>query len=153
MIRLSRKSEYGLLAIWYLRSRADAPVASAKEIAAHFKIPHSILAKVMQRLKRHNVVRSEKGMSGGYELMRPLSEITFLEFLGIFEEETALVECMGAELPQRCEQLDSCSIRDPISALNDIIQRQLSQITLEQMYAMERPTGVRVALDRLAVTR
>jgi len=149
MIRLSRKSEYALLAIGYLHDKPDDAVASVKDIAAHYDIPTSLLAKVMQTLKRTTLVSSVKGMAGGYTLSQSLSEITFLEFLRFFEDDTSLVECLSIERSS-CQQADTCTIRDPIAAVNAVIQRQLQSLTLAELFDMQPPHSYRVPVQRLA---
>ena len=47
--------------------------------------------QVMQRLKHAGLVTSTKGTSGGYALASDLSETSFLEFMHLFDEDTALV--------------------------------------------------------------
>jgi len=137
VIRLSKKAEYGLLAIAYLYGRPATTITSVKDISSHFAIPPAILAKVMQALKRQQIVRSVKGMSGGYALCANLAEVSFLDFLGVFNEDTALVGCLSGDEPG-CQQAECCAIRDPIGALNDIIQNQLRAISLAQVLGTPR---------------
>ncbi len=133
MIRLSKRTEYALLAVSYLHGRAGDPIASVNDIAGHYHLPASLLAKVMQTLKRAEFVRSVKGVAGGYSLTLDLGTVTFLDFLNIFEETTALVECLSTPAPT-CLQLDCCAIRDPVDALNTLIHNQLASLTLEQLF-------------------
>lgn len=135
MIRLSRKTEYALLALSYLRGRVEEPVASVKDIAGHYHIPQALLAKVMQLLKRNELVRSVKGMSGGYALAGDLRTVTFLQFLAVFDEDTDLVDCLATKKPA-CLQLDGCAIRDPIASLNAVLRAHLSALTLDDLYSM-----------------
>src|SRR5215813_8903985 len=51
MFRLSKKADYGLIALKHLAQHADESV-SAREIAAQYHIPAELLAKVLQRLAR-----------------------------------------------------------------------------------------------------
>ncbi len=148
MIRLSRKSEYALLALAYLHANGTARAASAKDIAAHYRLPSALLAKVLQTLKHRGILSSAKGVSGGYRIERDLRGVSLHELLGCFEEDTALVECLGHEPSGPCEQLDCCAIRDPIAALNDAIQDQLRRLSLAALFDTP-PRGARVSVGRL----
>jgi len=151
MIRLSKKSEYALFAIGYLRGHSGDSVASVKEIAGHYGIPKALLAKVMQLLKRSKIVRSAKGMTGGYALERPLNSVYFLEFLHLMDEQTTLVDCLSADAPM-CSQEPCCEIRNPITALNALLHKQFQTLTLEQLFDLEAPsTGHRVSLNDIGV--
>lgn len=149
MIRLSRKSEYALLALAYLHSKGSARAASAKDIAAHYRLPAALLAKVLQALKHQGIVSSAKGVSGGYRVERDLASISLYEVLGVFEEDTSLVDCLGPSTAPACEQLDCCAIRDPIAALNAAIQDQLKQLSLAALFDTP-PRGARVSMGRLS---
>ncbi|MBT9559094.1 MAG: Rrf2 family transcriptional regulator [Myxococcales bacterium] len=152
LIRLSRKTEYALLALGFLYGRPDAAASlSARDIAAHFRIPPAILAKVMQTLKQHGIVDSLKGVSGGYTVRRDLSEVSLHEILRIFENADALVDCLGPRGAGTgtCEQLECCAIRDPIAALNDAIQDQLRGLSLAKLFSTPAK-HTRVPFSRLA---
>jgi Rrf2 family protein len=152
LIRLSRKTEYALLALGFLHGRPDAAASSsARDIAAHFRIPPAILAKVMQTLKQHGIVDSLKGVSGGYTVRRDLTEVSLHEILRIFENADALVDCLGPRGAgsTTCEQLECCAIRDPIAALNDAIQDQLRGLSLAKLFSTPAKQS-RVPFSRLA---
>lgn len=148
MIRLSRKSEYALLALAYLHANGTVRAASAKDIATHYKLPSALLAKVLQTLKHRGLVSSAKGVTGGYRIERDLVSVSLHELLSYFEEDTALVDCLGQEPSGACEQLDCCAIRDPIAALNDAIQDQLRRLSLAALFDTP-PRYARVAMGRL----
>lgn len=54
-------------------------VTSAREIAEQMSIPHDQAAKILQDLAGHRILRAHRGRGGGYELGRPLSEITLAD--------------------------------------------------------------------------
>ena len=138
MIKLTRKSEYALLAVRYLHGRTEGHVASVKDIAEHYHIPGGLLAKVMQQLKRQQIVSSVKGVSGGYCLFADLEQVTLLGFLSIFEDATSLVDCQSTSDPE-CQQINCCDIRGPMSVLNSIIQQQLKMLSLKSLFALSNP--------------
>jgi Rrf2 family nitric oxide-sensitive transcriptional repressor len=113
-------------------------------------MPQSLLAKVMQTLKRNEIVTSVKGTSGGYTLATALDQITFLQFLRIFEDDTSLVECLGFQ-GTVCQQEATCTIRDPIAAVNAVIQHQLRSLTLMELFDMQPEHSIRVSVQRLTV--
>ncbi len=75
MFRLSKKSDYGLIALKHLAQHHDESV-SAREIAAQYHIPAELLAKVLQKLARKGLLVSQQGINGGYVLARaPIRDI------------------------------------------------------------------------------
>ena len=71
MLRLSKKSDYALISVKHLATRADAASASAREISESYAIPLELLAKILQRLVRARLLVSVQGTRGGYRLARP----------------------------------------------------------------------------------
>ncbi|MCB9728931.1 MAG: Rrf2 family transcriptional regulator [Deltaproteobacteria bacterium] len=134
MLKLNRKTEYALLALRYMVERGEDAVSSVREIAAHYNIPEMLLAKVLQRLKHGDLVTSVKGSAGGYALARPAAQMGLVDVLGLFNEQTHLVDCMDTTDPCDCQQQDHCDIRQPMEALNALISEQLRNFTLDSFF-------------------
>ena len=69
MLKLNKKTEYGLLALQYMLARENSDVATVKEIAEHHKISQSLLAKILQSLARQKIIKSVQGARGGYSVV------------------------------------------------------------------------------------
>lgn len=131
MFKVSRKSEYALIAVQHMsRLPADA-VVSVAELAVAENIPQDILAKVLQGLKRAGVLSATKGAGGGYRLSRPVHEMRFLDVVRPFEEQIAVVSCHGLPSVAICERTDGCGLRDPMAVLNAFVVRQFESLTME----------------------
>ena len=83
MLKLTKKADYGLIALRHLAvAKAHAgsrPSASAKDIADSYGIPLPLLSKVLQKLARGGLLISVQGTNGGYRLAREASNISALE--------------------------------------------------------------------------
>ncbi|MSQ84039.1 MAG: Rrf2 family transcriptional regulator [Myxococcales bacterium] len=133
MFKVSRKSEYALIAVQYLAATYGGNVVSVTDLAGQCHVPVDVLAKVLQGLKRAGIVRAVKGAGGGYGLARPLAEIRFLDVVHPFEDTLAVVTC---QMPNtECERSDNCSLRDPMALLNAYIIRQFEALTMDMFVA------------------
>ena len=65
MFQLSKKADYGLIALKHLAQHSEESV-SARQIADHYHIPAELLAKVLQKLVRKGLLVSQQGINGGY---------------------------------------------------------------------------------------
>src|ERR1700754_36342 len=90
VLRLTKKADYGLMALKYLAEQAEcdrsgqpahAASASAKTIAEAYLIPPQLLAKILQTLTRGGILVSTAGTNGGYSPARPASEINAFEVI------------------------------------------------------------------------
>src|SRR5688572_10228153 len=88
-MRLGRASAYGLLALLSIARRrngnGDAHGVTACEIAQTTGVPVEYLRKIMQRLSRARIVRSERGRAGGFSLRVPAHRITLLQVVEAIE--------------------------------------------------------------------
>ena len=69
MLKLTKKADYGLIAVRHLAEHADLGACSAKDLAEMYGIPQEALAKILQRLARSKLLTSQQGTNGGYVLV------------------------------------------------------------------------------------
>src|SRR3970040_1998716 len=94
MLHLSKKVEYGLIALRHMAMKPAGQVFTAKDLAEEYDVPYDLLAKVLQKLARGRIVRSLQGVRGGYLLARKPNEMTVSTIIQIIEEERPMVaEC------------------------------------------------------------
>jgi Rrf2 family protein len=132
MLRLSKKSDYALMAVRHLALRADRGAsASAREISEAYDIPLELLAKVLQRLVRTKVLQSVQGTRGGYRLGRPSTAISVADVIQAVDGPVTVTACSPND--HACDQYDKCSIRDPLWKIKGRIIEMLSTVTVAEM--------------------
>lgn len=131
MFKVSRKSEYALIAVQHLARRPPGGVVSVAELASAENIPPDILAKVLQGLKHAGVLIAAKGAGGGYRLTRPVHELQFLDVVRPFEEQLAVVACQNQSPLGDCDRGVGCTLRDPMTVLNAFVLRQFANLTMD----------------------
>tara|TARA_B110000014_G_scaffold243730_1_gene214306 strand:- start:1305 stop:1703 length:399 start_codon:yes stop_codon:yes gene_type:complete len=127
MLKLTRKVEYALIALRHLKGLKDGELSTTKEIALKYGIPQELLAKVLQKLARENIVRAVKGPAGGYRIITDPNSINMTNFFEIMEGPMAIMDCY---FDSGCEQLNACTIRTPINRINDSIRSMFDKMTL-----------------------
>lgn len=137
MLRLTRRSEYGIIAMTYLAqrkalARSDEEAAvSARDIAERFCIPKRLLAEVMKDLVHQGLVRSVRGASGGYHIAAPPERTTVLSVLQALEGPFEMVPCTGETHGDGlCDLLTFCPIKGPLQRLHEKINTVLTTVTL-----------------------
>jgi Rrf2 family protein len=131
MVRLSKKAEYGLIALRHIASSRG--VVTAKEIAAAYNIPHELLAKVLQKLARAGLLASHQGMRGGYSLVLSPDQVQVSSVLHAIEGTApAVAQCM-TEGPASCGVFDVCTIKSPLHKVQANIDRAFSDMTLAEI--------------------
>ena len=130
MLKLTKKADYGLIALKHL-AVSGHPAASAKEIADAHGIPLPLLAKVLQRLARGGVLQSLAGSAGGYRLTRNPATISALEVIRAIEGPVLLSSC---HTPRGdCFQSGKCTVREPLRQVHEGIVKLLGTITVADL--------------------
>jgi len=130
MLKLTKKIEYGLIALQHMQSKPQNEITSAKEVAENFDLPASLLAKVLQQLAKHNIIEPIQGPGGGYRISKPLEQIKLNDFIEIIEGPVGLVDCLR---DPDCSQMGTCNIRVPIERINNTIKNLFSNMTLADL--------------------
>ena len=138
MLRLTKKADYGLMALKYLAERAGAGASghaavaeSAKDIAVAYHIPPQLLAKILQTLAKAGLLISHAGTNGGYALARPAGEITAFEVIRAIDGPLFITSCIT--IHGACDLAGHCTIKEPLRKVNDSIKDLLSGITISDL--------------------
>lgn len=131
MLKLSKKADYGLIALKHLATHNDQGAFSAADIAEAYKISAPLMAKVLQRLAKSGLVAARHGSSGGYTLARHPSTITALEVINVIDGPLSITSCVTHR--GECDQTSTCTVREPLRRVNESILQLLKHVTVSQM--------------------
>jgi Rrf2 family protein len=137
MLKLTKKADYGLIALKHLANSHNGSSATAKEIADSYGIPLPLLAKVLQKLTKMGLLRSLPGTNGGYMLARDARRITALEVIRAIDGPVILTSCFTAH--GECDQSNRCTVREPLRKVHEGILDLLERITISDMNQEEPP--------------
>jgi len=108
MLQITRQTEYAIRGLQDLtRRRADAPV-QLKVIAASCEVSEAFLAKIFQMLAQAGIVKSHRGVKGGFSLGRAPEEISLREVVEVCEGGIVLNHCLRKVNP--CDRRDTCDV-------------------------------------------
>jgi Rrf2 family protein len=131
MLKLTKKADYGLMAMRHLAEHSDKGACSAKDLAEAYGIPQEALAKILQRLAKARLLTSQHGINGGYTLARDARTISAFEVIKAIDGPLFITSCVTVR--GECGQTDRCTIREPLRKVNDSIEQVLKNIKISQM--------------------
>lgn len=131
MLKLTKKADYGLMAMKHLAEHAHEGACSAKDVAESYGIPPEALAKILQRLVKAGLLQSHHGMNGGYILARDPHSISAFEVIRAIDGPLFITSCVTVR--GECDQTDRCTIREPLRKVNNSIEEVLRKITISEM--------------------
>lgn len=135
MFSFTKRADYALLALCYLTTTSDVAadrLVNTKEIAEHFNIPIELLAKILQALARHQIVRSFPGPTGGYRLTKDPSDISVASVVKIIDGQVGIVHCSNGN-DVGCEQFERCTIRNPLATIEERMYQLLEKMSIREI--------------------
>ena len=130
MLKLTKKADYGLIAMRHLAEHADLGACSAKDLAEMYSIPQEALAKILQRLTKAGLLVSQYGTNGGYTLARDPRLISAFEVIRAIDGPLFMTSCSA---DSDCDQSDRCTVREPLRKVSRTIEEVLSKLTIWDM--------------------
>jgi len=132
MLRLSKRVEYGLMALQYLAKAGT--VATTREISAARNIPYELLAKVMQSLKSEGIIDSYQGVRGGYALLISPQSINLSRVVRALDEHVTITECHSPTgVHETCDMFHTCSIKEPMNKLQLRMEESMEKMTIAEL--------------------
>jgi len=138
-VRISAKADYALRAALELAASGDGPV-KGERIAQAQEIPLRFLESILNELRHHGLVASQRGAEGGYWLARPADEITLAEIIrGV---EGPLANVRGVR-PENLTYAGSAErLQDVWIAVRANLRAVLDAVTLADVVTGELPSEV-----------
>ena len=142
MLKISKLTDYGLLATVYL-ARKPGEVVSAREVAEFYHLPAPVITKVLKTLHQGGVVESRRGVAGGYTFAGDPETVTLGHLLELLEGPWDLVECETTDDAGQgiCSIRRACPSRRFMSGINRAIKFAFDQITLGDLARGVTPTS------------
>lgn len=140
---LTSKAKYALRAMIDLAGEArNGPrrVCFIGDIASRQDIPRRFLENILLELRKHGLVTSHRGKSGGYALARRADLITFADVIRAIDGPLALTPCTSLTAYQRCDDcVDEalCAIRQAMLSVREATAGVLEGITLARASGVE----------------
>jgi len=129
---ITRASEYAILSLIVL-SKAEAPIDS-ETLSNQLSIPKSFLAKILQALAKKGILKSYKGVNGGFALLKDASEINMLEIMSTVEGKApAVFDCASSADDCPSDKAHLCHIWPFLNKLQGKIDVFLSELKLSDI--------------------
>ena len=131
-MRLTARSEYGLLAMIDLAcSTGDHPV-SAREISERQSIPAKFLEQLLVDLRRAELVTAVRGAKGGFRLTKSADEVTVLEIVEALEGPVTSTVCDG-DRSANCGKSHACAASRVWESVTEAVKAVFDSTTLGEL--------------------
>lgn len=134
-MKLSKKTDYALRALFTLVERYGQRPVSMNELAKINDVPKRFLEHIMLDLKKQGWVESTPGRSGGYVLARDPNSITMGQVVRYFDGILAPIGCVSMSHYEPCSQAYVCRFRRVLLEVRNMTARYMDGATLGAVYA------------------
>ncbi len=131
MLRMTKQADYGFVLLSRLAADPDR-VVNAPDLAAETRLPVPTVSKILKLLAKGGVLRSSRGVHGGYSLAKGPHEISAAELLTALEGPVALTVCIEGS-PGECDHETYCQVRGHWQSINQALEEALGRITLAEL--------------------
>jgi Rrf2 family cysteine metabolism transcriptional repressor len=129
-VKLTRRSEYALLALIHLaRTKGEGYVAVAA-MAETQGLPAKFLEQLLMALKRARLVQSQKGPHGGYRLARPAEKISLAEVIRLLDGALAPTESVSTYFYEPTPVEREKRLLRVFKEIRDLVSDRLEKTTL-----------------------
>lgn len=134
-VKLSTKGKYGLRAFIDLAVCGEEEPVSLNSIAQRQEISVSYLEQLMAKLKKAGLVKSVRGINGGYQVAKPVEEISVGDVLRALEGDLIPVECAGinGNGETSCSGSSQCVSKIVWKRINDSINDTVNSIYIGEL--------------------
>lgn len=141
-MKLSKKAEYSLRALIAMGREREGTNFSIQDLSRSERIPLKFLEQILLALKNGGLLRSKRGVGGGYQLAVAPKQITLGEVVTLVDGPFDPIPCVNAvgkpSVKCECGIPGACALGQSLAGLRDEVARWLSERTVAQIIEKER---------------
>ncbi len=130
-MRFTKAEDYGLYGVLYLAEQDNGRVVPLSEVSREQDVPEKFLAKIFQSLSKAGIVKSHRGVKGGFTLARAPEDITVRELVETIQGPYFLAKCIHDH--RECDKSANCPVRHLLKLTLTCILDQFQKYTLADM--------------------
>ncbi len=135
MIKVSKLADYAVVILSVMASRPD-DVMNSSIISQLSKLPEPTVSKILKQLGRAGLLKSKRGVNGGYILLQKPEDLTMNYIIKAIDGPLCVTSCIDGATPD-CTLGNCCTIRGRWDIVNSALCNALDNITLADMLPLE----------------
>jgi Rrf2 family protein len=137
-MQFTKAEEYGMFGMLYLAEKNSPRVVPLSEISQAKDIPEKFLAKIFQLLSKSGLIRSHRGVRGGFTLSRDPGEITLKEVLETIQGPYHLMRCTEDKSACVKDPEEYCAIREVLVLAENRLTSVFEGVTLADLVTWQK---------------
>lgn len=127
---ITRDTDYALRALSYIAGK-KGDIVSVSELVKNLKIPKPFLRKLLQALNREKILKSYKGVGGGFTIARRPADIFLTDVIRVFQGPLRINECGFKK--KLCPNRKDCPLKKKMDSIEKHVFSELSDINIAML--------------------
>lgn len=124
-MKITREADYALRIVAMLVE--ENRQLEAKTIADANEIPYRFTLKILRKIVQSGIIKSYRGVNGGYVMNKKPSEVTFKDIIEVIDGKIAINKCFeGADA---CKNSGACKVQRKLCSVQQSLLTELGKIT------------------------
>ena len=153
MIKISTRTLYGLRAVIYMGLNKEKLPISLSTIAKYQNIPLRYIEQIFIKLKKAGIVKSVRGVKGGYVLKEDYENMSLLEIIEAAEGKVIPVWCLNPTFKKKCPIVEDCILAEVWRGLTEEINEYLGKIKLKDILKKAKETNFIEMIEKMGITK
>ena len=137
-MQFTKAEEYGVFGVLYLAEAEQYRVTPLSEISKAQGIPEKFLAKIFQSLSKAGIVRSHRGVRGGFTLAKDPQAVTVKDVLETIQGPYHLLKCTEGIAACDRKDIDFCALREVLVIAEQKLVSVFEHFTLSDLVIWQR---------------
>ena len=130
---ITRDTDYAIRALVCIagENKNSKSIVTVKMLSDELDMPQAYLRKILQILNKKKILKSFKGRSGGFVLVKATKDISIFELVEIFQGPFFLNEHLFKG--KMCPRVKICYLRKKIDGIEGSVIKELKNINISEL--------------------
>lgn len=132
-MRLNQATDYAFRIVFFLARQKPGAVVEARLISDNENIPIRFLLKIIRSLTKSGIVKSYRGIKGGYALAKPLEQITLKDVVEAVEGPVEINKCLMDHQQCNKDATGWCPIHRALLNVQKVTNQELDKYNFAEL--------------------
>ncbi|MCR3758968.1 RrF2 family transcriptional regulator [Clostridium felsineum] len=132
-MRITQEADYSMRVVLYLTKLGYEQKVDAATIAEHEMLPLRFLLKLLRKLIKSGIVKSYRGVKGGYALNKPPKDINLREVIEAIDGPICINRCITDSAYCNAKRTGICEIHNELSRIREDLVKKLEEVNFEDL--------------------
>lgn len=133
IMKITQEADYGLRVVLYLSKLEPNSKVDGATIAEHEQLPLRFLLKFLRKLINHGIIKSYRGVNGGYSLNKEPKDITLKDVIEAIDGPTCVNKCLIDPIYCTAKKNGYCEIHRAMTKVQSRLIVELQSINFEDL--------------------